>query len=335
MNIYTEKEYLQQYHASLEYEQITRNVKGFNEIISHKSQWTHTQYSFLYLGEGVEVNFFDEEIYLDHNCLVEHDDRQCLTAKFYFRGNHGVICPDVQGVSEKYQEIGGQHYLFYLPNIEEIEQYWAGDYLKMLRIQVDLEAIRKFITELNDIPKILIPFIESDNLDRFHHNVGKVTSEMKIIARQICHHPYQGAIARMYLEAKVWELLAMQLSQLGELTPIKPSLKPQTLDCIYEARDILLNELENPPSISQLSQQVGICQRTLRRGFKELFGTTVIGYLNQKRMEKAQQLLREKQLSVSEVANIVGYYHFGHFSTAFKNKFGITPSQCLAGEKII
>lgn len=335
MKIYTDKEYQQQYHASLEYEEITQNVRGFNEIASHKSQWTHTQYSFLYLGEGVEVNFFEEEIYVDHNCLVEHDDRQCLTAKFYFQGNHGVICPDVQGVSGKYQEIGGRHYLFYLPNIEEIEQYWATDYLKMLRIQVDLQVIRKFITELHSVPEILTPLIKSDNSDRFHHDVGKITPEMKTIARQICYHPYQGAIARMYLEAKVWELLAMQLSQLGDLTPIKPSLKPQTLDCIYEAREILLSELENPPSISQLSQQVGICQRTLRRGFKELFGTTVIGYLNQKRMEKAQQLLREKQLSVSEVANIVGYSHFGHFSTAFKNQFGITPSQCLAGEKII
>ncbi|GAB4304263.1 MAG: AraC family transcriptional regulator [Geminocystis sp.] len=335
MKIYTDKEYQQQYDASLEYEEITQNVRGFNEVGCHKSQWTNTQYSFLCLGEGIEVNFFEEEIYLDHNCLVEHDDRQCLTAKFYFQGNHGVISPDVQGVSAQYREVGGQHYLFYLPNMEEVEQCWAGDYLKMLRIQVDLQVIRKFITELNDIPVLLTSLIESDNPKRFHHNVGKITPEMKTIARQICYHPYQGAIARMYLEAKVWELLAMQLNQLGDSTPLKSSLKPQTLDCIYEAREILLSELENPPSISQLSQQVGVCQRTLRRGFKELFGTTVIGYLNQKRMEKAQQLLRQKQLSVSEVANIVGYSHFGHFSTAFKNQFGITPSQCLAGEKII
>lgn len=149
------------------------------------------------------------------------------------------------------------------------------------------------------------------------------------------NHPYQGAIARMYLEGKTLELLAMQLAQLAEsdLYSARLALKPKHIDRVYQARDILASRLENPPSISELTQQVGLCDRTLRRGFRELFGTTVIGYLSLLRMKQAEQLLREGKLSIGEVANLVGYSHLGHFSAAFKRQFGITPSQCLAGKK--
>jgi AraC-like DNA-binding protein len=334
MKVYTDIEYQQEYQASLEYEQIETNIRGFNEISANKSQWGQTQYSYLSLSSGIELDLVDEQIYLNYNNLVKHDNRQYLTAKFYLQGNHSVICPDIPGVSPQYQETGGQNYLFYLPNIEEIEQYWAGDRLQLLRIEIDLDAIRRFVTELDYIPQALCPLIKANNPARFHCTVGQVTPQMATIAQQIWHHPYHGAIAKMYLEGKVWELFALQLAQLAEseLSPVKSSLKPQSIDRIYQAKDILLQKLENPPSISELTQQVGICELTLRRGFRELFQTTIIQYLTQKRMEQAELLLREKKLSVAEVSNLVGYSHLGYFAKVFKRQFGITPSECLAGK---
>lgn len=85
----------------------------------------------------------------------------------------------------------------------------------MLRIEIDLKAIRRFITELDYIPQILYPLIEANNPPRFYCAVGKVTPQMATIAQQIWHHPYQGAIARMYLEGKIWELFSLQLAQLS------------------------------------------------------------------------------------------------------------------------
>ena len=331
MKIYTEAEIDCIYRETLSYEQINSNIRGFNEVGAHKSQWGETQYSYLSLASGIELDILDEQIYLDHNSLVEHDDRQYLTSKLYLQGNHSVICPDVPGVSAEYAETGGQNYL---PNIEEIEQYRAGDRLQLLRIEIDIDAIRRFVTELDYIPQALCPLIKANNPARFHRTVGQVTPQMTTIARQIWHHPYQGAIAKMYLEGKVWELFALQLAQLAEseLSPVKSSLKPQSIDRIYHARNILLQRLENPPSIAELTQQVGISELTLRRGFRELFQTTIIQYLTQKRMEQAELLLREKKLSVAEVSNLVGYSHLGYFAKVFKRQFGITPSECLAGK---
>lgn len=75
--------------------------------------------------------------------------------------------------------------------------------------------------------------------------------------------------------------------------------------------------------------------RTLRRGFIELFGTTVFRYLTDKRMESAEQLLRQGNITVAEVASVVGYSHQGRFAEAFKRRFGITPSECLLGKKSV
>ncbi|VEP18864.1 Transcriptional family (fragment) [Hyella patelloides LEGE 07179] len=126
----------------------------------------------------------------------------------------------------------------------------------------------------------------------------------------------------------------MQLSQLAEseLYNAKSALKTKNSDPIYEARKILSDRSENPPSILELAQQVGVRDRTLRNGFRKLFGTTVIGYLNQQRIQQAETILRTGKLSVAEVANLVGYSHLGHFAAAFKRQVGITPRECLAGK---
>lgn len=336
MKVYTDAEYDRLYAETLSYERIKTDLSGFNEIIAAKSQWSEGQDYYANLSSGIKLEIVDKQIFLDRNNFTEHDNCNILTAKFYLNGYHSVISPGIDGIAPEYAETKGQNYLFYLPDIEEIEQFWAGDRWQMLRIEININTIKKFFTELNTVPQQLQELVEDNNPQRFYFTVGDITPQMQTIIGQIWHHPYQGAIAKIYLEAKVLELLALQLAQLSKSRSdtIETTLKSKSIDRIYHARNILLQRLENPPSISELTQQVGLGDRTLRRGFRELFGTTVIGYLNQKRIEQAQQLLREGNLSVSEVANVVGYSHLGHFSAAFKRQFGITPSECLAGKKI-
>ena len=48
-------------------------------------------------------------------------------------------------------------------------------------------------------------------------------------------------------------------------------------------------------------------------------------YLVHLRMEKAKQLLKEDQLKIIDVANLVGFSNSGYFSTVFKKQFGQTP----------
>ena len=335
MKVYTEAEFEEEQLENSLFNRLDDNLGGFKRIVRKIDDWRNFSRNETDFASGLELSIDNTAYFQDYSLANRHDEFQMLVSKFYLLGDHGVICPGIPNVEAEYIEKAGQNYLFYLPDIEEVEQYKARCFLKRIVINLDLSFLKTFVTELDDVPKQLRPLIERDNAPYFHRPVGKVTPTMRQIIMQIWHHPYQGAIARMYLEGKVLELLALQLSQLSESksSAAKFTLHSKSIDRIYQAKDILASRLENPPSISELTQQVGLCDRTLRRGFRELFGTTVIGYLTLLRMKQAERLLREGKLSIGEVANLVGYSHLGHFSAAFKRQFGITPSQCLAGKK--
>jgi AraC-like DNA-binding protein len=175
----------------------------------------------------------------------------------------------------------------------------------------------------NDWQKVLFP---------------KITPAIQGVAQQIINCPFQGVTKNIYLQGKILELIALQLAPIlkdGEKKQTPPRLKPDTIARIYQARDILRASLENPPSLLELAQLVGVSDRTLRRGFRELFCTTVFSYLTEQRMEQAEKLLREGNRSVAEVANIVGYSHLGLFANVFKRQYGICPRECLMRKKSV
>ena len=79
------------------------------------------------------------------------------------------------------------------------------------------------------------------------------------------------------------------------------------------------------PAGTELSRIAGINEFKLKRGFKEVFGQTVFGYLNDERMDLAKSDLLEKQKSITEIAFELGFSSVQHFSNAFKKKFGVSP----------
>ncbi|MES1021419.1 AraC family transcriptional regulator [Gloeocapsa sp. BRSZ] len=164
-----------------------------------------------------------------------------------------------------------------------------------------------------------------------------VTWTMQAAVRQILNAPFQGTAQRLYLQSKVFELLAMQLEPILADSGVRSrsQLHPRTIEQLHHAQEILHQRLNYPPSLTELAQLVGLSDRKLQQGFRELFGTTVFGYLHHHRMEQAQIMLRCKETRISEVAHAVGYSHLGHFTAAFKRKFGITPKDCRAGKKLI
>jgi len=207
-------------------------------------------------------------------------------------------------------------------------QYGRSRCLKGINIHLKPEVLQPFLA---DQPKALQQSLLK-NEDWKTAWFPRVTPAMHIVAQQMMQCPLQGATRRLYLQAKVFELLALQLEAIlkdqGNLAP-QTNLKAQTIEGIYHARDILTAQLENPPLLTELAQQVGLSDRTLRRGFRDLFGTTVIGYLTQQRMMQAKDLLQHGDHTVAEVANKVGYAHLGHFATAFRKQFGVSPREWM------
>jgi len=217
-----------------------------------------------------------------------------LTSKFYLSGNHRVLTLGIKEVKDNYIEKVNQNYLFYLPNLKEIEQTQAGERLYLIRIKTDINFLRTFGTGFESLSPKLLQLIEGDDVQRFHQPLGKITPTMQLTLQQILNCPYQGMMKRMHLESKTLELLLLQFAQWGEAekksTPTS-TLRANDIERVHYAKEILTSHWENPPSLLELAKQAGLNDYKLKQGFRHVFGTTVFGYLQQYRMELAKQYL--------------------------------------------
>ena len=155
---------------------------------------------------------------------------------------------------------------------------------------------------------------------------------MQLVLQQIMHCPYQGAMKRLYLESKVMELIALRLGQFLEASggqKRSPSLRADDVERIYRAKEILLQNLTDPPSLATLGRRVALNEHKLKVGFRELFDTTVFGYLHTQRMERAKQLLEAGSMTIIAIAQTVGYANRSHFAAAFRKWFGANPMAYL------
>lgn len=96
---------------------------------------------------------------------------------------------------------------------------------------------------------------------------------------------------------------------------------------VYEARDIILSDIQSPLSLRKLSLAVGTNENYLKAAFKNEFGITVYAYLFECRMRLARQLLLDTSLPVEQIATIVGYTDPAGFYAPFKRRFHTTPTR--------
>ncbi|PSP07089.1 MAG: hypothetical protein BRC51_01740 [Cyanobacteria bacterium SW_12_48_29] len=161
-----------------------------------------------------------------------------------------------------------------------------------------------------------------------YHRSGKTTPAMHLALKQLLDCPYQAFTKQLYLESKCLELIALRLEQLAEVENSSvPShhLQADDIERIHDAKAILSEQLDNPPSVPELARQVGLNHDALQQGFHQVFDTTPLGYLRDQRLERGRGLLEPRQMNIQEVATTVGYASQSRFCHAFKRKFGVTP----------
>lgn len=136
-----------------------------------------------------------------------------------------------------------------------------------------------------------------------------------------------GNYADKYIESKVLECITEYLYQKQgtEERPVKYNFVLR--DKIHDARQVLLDKFQNPLSLHELAAEVGTNECTLKRAFKEEYHMSVFQYLYEYRMNRAVSYLLDSQLSISEIATLLGFDYQSHFCTAFKRKYGMSPSQ--------
>ena len=222
----------------------------------------------------------------------------------------------------------GGFYLTHNPGVNEMHFFKANEAMKMHFLEVQPAYVNELLTNVSPMRNTpLWDFKDQAIKGEFAGAGGSVTmSVLYQIIRDIFNCPLSGSLGELMLEGSLQQLLATQFAMLGAQQQ-HDSIHHRDQELFYAIKDHLRASFQQEHSLLTLSRKFGVNQNKLKTGFRELFGTPVITYLYDLKMDYARTLLLDKGMNVGEVAPIVGYRNANHFSTAFKRKFGINPSR--------
>jgi AraC family transcriptional regulator len=179
----------------------------------------------------------------------------------------------------------------------------------------------------------------TDEILNFRHassfsKILPLCGKTRMVLEGLLNHTYTDTLENIYINAQTQMLLLYSLDcMLGEkeidVVNCKFLANEADRDKIIKAREILIQQIGEPITIKELSRKVAINECYLKKGFKEMFGTTIFDFYQSQRMEHAKYLLYEKGLSVTDVSLLLGYSSISHFSTAFKKHTGLKPCELL------
>lgn len=295
-----------------------------NMVIPHEFKKSTIQ--FEHVRNGIFISLFDFTSTQEMSGYVEIEESpltfgaiisgSCEVQYGKAKGKDTLFESSTQEIVARGNNLSGK---FFMP---------AHNHFQMISVSISDAVISEIIAEheeYKDLQKQL-----KDKKEAFQI-VGKwkLSPNMHYVASQLLNCPLQGKNRSLYMESKALEILALQLEKLQNNPLSTIVINRLDMEKILEARHLLFECMEEPPSILELAVKVGINDFKLKQGFRKLFNNTIYGTLREHRLETARIRLLEGDTTVTEVAISVGYTNISHFITAFRKQFTINPGQLL------
>lgn len=280
------------------------------------------------LRQGFDIVLMDCEL---QERFVSNSKGKLPTIGFNFLVS-GRIKGRFRGIRDEVIMGSGQSGIAYSTDQSGSMEGLEKKHICIVSIQVALWQFSVLMDKHFDCMTADLQAIADGTHEKYYYRVGTTTPSMQMALHEILNCPYHGLTRRLYLESRGLELIAYKLEQLalgeGKIQRTL-ALRPDEIDRIHYAGEILTDNLENPPGIQELTRAIGLTHIKLQRGFRELYNTTAFGYLRTMRLDKAKILMEEHKMNVTETALAVGYSSISHFAKAFKEHFGIAPGRYL------
>lgn len=205
------------------------------------------------------------------------------------------------------------------------------DSIDVLSFSFKPSYLRQFVRgqKQRNISDEVLSFTHTSSFSKILPLCGKT----RMAIEGLLNHTYTDTLENIFINAQTQILLLYSMDcMLGDKEEVfvcKFLANAADRDKITKAREVLIQHIGEPLTIKELSRKVAINECYLKKGFKEMFGTTIFDFYQSQRMEHAKYLLYDKGLSVTEVSALLGYSSISHFSTAFKKHTGIKPCELL------
>lgn len=179
--------------------------------------------------------------------------------------------------------------------------------------------------------KILLVAIDAERAEdlRINNNeIGELDATMHSVLKEIQQCSEECPIKCIFIESKILSLVHLIFESLQvqkDIYNAEIGLSYEDIQKLRAAKVYIVENIDKSYTLIDLAHQVGLNDFKLKKGFRQLFGSTVFTYRHTMRMEKAKDMLRSG-FQVNQVSDAIGYKHPHHFSTAFKEYFKVLPS---------
>ncbi len=139
-----------------------------------------------------------------------------------------------------------------------------------------------------------ITFLSEDNQDKKYYKDGHISPSMAIVLNQLINYNLNSTIKSLYFKGKAYELLSLYFNR-GEEVNIEQCpflVDDSNVVKIRQAKDIIINRLSEPPTLTALAVEIDLSLKKLKEGFKQIYGTTVYGFLFDYKMEACSKIIR-------------------------------------------
>ncbi|KOS07358.1 hypothetical protein AM493_15900 [Flavobacterium akiainvivens] len=248
---------------------------------------------------------------------------------FSLAGSRSIVF----GRDSKNSVSAGTHNLFYIPQGE----FWLEpDDIEGENITVQIQFTTAYFERFMQLGHPAFEgFAKSlaQQLPAAMAPAQRITPEMFAVLDDIVHCEKEGIIKQLFIETCALKLLQLQLEQfIAAATLPQHKVSDKDTGRLHLVRTLIDENPAAHHTLASLSRHTGLNEFKLKKGFKALFGNTVMGYLHAQRMAIAKRLLLETSLTVSDIAEQCGYAYAQSFSTAFKKYFGVTPEGVRSGQ---
>lgn len=141
-----------------------------------------------------------------------------------------------------------------------------------------------------------------------------------------------NSMQHLFIEAKAMELLSLQLDELKTVDTMNTAagqMSKADREKLFAVREYIKQHYTDELSLHKLALLFQLNEFKLKKGYKQLFNTTVFDNIFQLRMQEAKRLLETGEHSVADVAYAVGYSSPNNFATAFQRMFQFPPSHVI------
>jgi AraC family transcriptional activator of pyochelin receptor len=199
---------------------------------------------------------------------------------------------------------------------------------KMLSVLFSIDAIHKLFEDFS----IDFNFLSPKNKQKKLYSKKPLAANEFVILTQIFNRQIQNKLDFIYIKAKILELFTYYFNDeqpKNSQTDSQNLKNEKVIEKIKKAKKILVANINEPPAIEDLADEVMLPINVLKNGFKEMYGEPIYKYILSYKLELSRHLLMSKKYSVKEISYQMGYSAPTHFVVAFKKKYGVTPKKYI------